>query len=139
MSQKKGGGVIDARRDAGLVAIEMRKTDRPSFAGAAAYVAAALATLVFQSSVAFAAGKKACKPPSDPDAEELDSPSDAASWMHAQRSYPATTLSDNVYATAYAEWMAVTQQPLALRGDGSGVALAAPPEWQLIGPAGLDY
>src|SRR5262245_38876102 len=118
----------------------MRKTDRPSFAGAAAYVAAALATLVFHSSVAFAVGKKASKPPSDPDAEELDSASEAASWMNGQGSYPPTTLSDNVYATAYAEWMAVTQQPLALRGDGaSGVALAAPPEWQLIGPAGLDY
>src|SRR6476661_4136466 len=118
----------------------MRKTDRSLFAGAAVHVAAALAMLIFHSSVAFAAGKKECKPPSHPDAEELDSPSDAASWMHAQRSYPATTLSDNVYATAYAEWMAVTQQPRASRADdGSGVALAAPPEWQLIGPAGLDY
>jgi hypothetical protein len=60
--------------------------------------------------------------------------------MHAQRAYPATALSDNVYGTAYAEWMAVTQQPLPSRADGArGLALAAPPEWQLIGPAGLDY
>jgi len=135
---KRGAGWLTRGWPLGY-GLEMRKTDRPLFAGAAAYVAAALATLVFHSSVAFAAGQKECKPPSHPDAEELDSPSDAASWMHAQRSYPATTLSDNVYATAYAEWMAVTQQPLASRADANGLVLAAPPEWQLIGPAGLDY
>src|SRR5205823_13253872 len=37
------------------------------------------------------------------------------------------------------EWTAVTQQPLTSRSGTEPFAKAEPPEWQLIGPAGLDY
>src|SRR5258708_21266033 len=114
------------------------RNSRNAFLGLPAWVAAGIiAVFALQTSDALAA--KSRKPPGDRDAEELDRPSDMADWMHAQRAYPATALPDSIYFNGWAEWTAVTQQPLPSRSGTEPFAKAAPPEWQLIGPVGLHY
>src|ERR1051325_12130881 len=113
----------------------MHKSASPLFFGPAVCGAGFLAALIFVASAAPA--KKAHRPPSDRDAEELDHPGEAAEWAHAQRACPAFSVPDSVYLTGWAEWTAVTQQPQPSRSGASPFALPAPPQWQLIGPAGL--
>jgi photosystem II stability/assembly factor-like uncharacterized protein len=88
--------------------------------------------------VALAAGKIHPKPHVDRDRDaEFDRPGEWADWMHSQRAYPLGALPDSVYLVGWEEWRSVTQ---AARSHGfAPFAEQAPPQWQPIGPAGLDY
>jgi MYXO-CTERM domain-containing protein len=114
----------------------MRKVSHPSFRVQRTCIAGAAFAFIFHAATGFAAGKAHAKPHLDADAEEFDRPGDWAEWMHSQRSFPLSRLPDSVYLVGWEEWRAVTQ---ASPGGTRPFALPAPPQWQPIGPAGLDY
>jgi len=105
----------------------------------AAMVAGILLGVIATASSGLAAGRTARKKaPRIPIAlEEREGPGDAAEWWHAQRAYPASDLPDTLSMTGYQEWQLATQTLAS--GGSEGAVAPAPPQWTLIGPAGLDY
>ncbi len=102
-------------------------------------VAGILLGVIATASSGLAAGRTARKKaPRIPIAlEEREGPGDAAEWWHAQRAYPASDLPDTLSMTGYQEWQLATQTLAS--GGSEGAVAPAPPQWTLIGPAGLDY